>query len=481
MSDLPTSLRPTIGLEIHVQLAQKRKMFSPEAVTYGEPPNTYTSPTTLAHPGTLPYPNHGAILAALKMGLACGSEITRYNLFARKNYYYADLPKGFQITQAETALCQGGYITLSTQDEKKIPLERIHLEEDTGKSIHPPQGRASLLDYNRAGTPLIEIVTRPALTTPQEIERCLLAIRRLVRYLGISNGNMEEGSLRCDVNVSLNMGTKVEVKNLNSRRHASLAARYEIERQRKLLERGEKVTSATRSYDPIKNQTILQRKKEGKTDYRYFIEPNLSPFLIDEKMLSSIREDLPTLPHVLYEKLTTTYGLPESDALILTEEKALGLFFEEACRHTSQYKIVANLMIGPLKSHLNQEKIALADLPLTPQRVAQLAELIAEDTISFSVASMQLFPLLLAHPDHLPATLAKEKGLLQVSNLGEIKGWIQEVLENHPQEVSAYQNGKKGLFGFLMGQVMKRSQQKANPKEAATLLQEALDALTPIL
>ncbi|MEM9737499.1 MAG: Asp-tRNA(Asn)/Glu-tRNA(Gln) amidotransferase subunit GatB [Bacteroidota bacterium] len=483
MSTRETNYIATIGLEIHMQLKTQRKMFSPEAVTYGEPPNSYTSPITLAHPGTLPQPNKKAINYALMMGLACESQVVRENYFARKNYYYPDLPKGFQITQDATPICRGGYIVIPTKNgEKKIALERIHIEEDTGKSIHAPSAGVTLINYDRAGTPVIEVVTKPVLQTPEEAYTLLMALRRLVRYLDISDGNMEEGSLRCDVNVSVRpeesseLNTKVEIKNLNSMRHVRLAASHEIKRQSAIYQRGGVVMSETRAYDPIKNMTTWQRTKEGLTDYCYFPEPDISPIVISEEKLIAINEAMPILPHQLYHKLIDDYKLPPADAVVLTEDKSIGLFFEAIAQQCVHHKIIANLIIGPVKAYLNQEKLTMRELGVTSDQIVALANMIADEVISFSLATLQLFPLLIGNPDGDPATIAQAQGWVQTKNQGRLLDWIEEVMAAYPDKVAAYQSGKKGLLGFFMGEIMRISHQKANPQETAKLLKKKLES-----
>ncbi|MEM7173943.1 MAG: Asp-tRNA(Asn)/Glu-tRNA(Gln) amidotransferase subunit GatB [Bacteroidota bacterium] len=471
---------PTIGLEVHAQLLTKSKMFAPEATSYGKAPNAQVSAITLAHPGTMPMLNRKAIDSALKMGLACHTSITRYNEFARKNYFYPDLAKGYQITQDKTPLCTDGYVTIDTPLEKKIRIKRIHIEEDTAKSMHDMMPGYTLLDFNRAGCPLIEIVTEPDVSTQEEAYAFLAEIRRLVRYLEICNGNMEEGSLRCDANISVRkkgteqLGQKVEVKNMNSMRHVQMAIAYEIKRQIKILEEGGKILSSTRSYHAEAGITVHQRNKETMSEYRYFPEPDLSPLIVDKGWIQTIQENMPPLPRVLAKKFTTLYKLSTYDTNVLLEDKSIALFFEQTCPHTTHYKAVANWMMGPIKSYLNQEKTTLALLPITPIRLAKLVDMVATDQISFSVASAKLFPLLFKHPTTDIYQIAQQEGLLQKESSEELEAWIHTVLNKYPDKVEAYRKGKKGLIGFFMGEVMKLSKGQANPKQASLLLQKIL-------
>lgn len=468
----------TIGLEIHVQLLTQSKMFSREATSYSQPPNTYTSPITLAHPGTMPSLNKEAIEHTIKIGLACHASITRHNQFARKNYFYPDLAKGYQITQDKTPLCTKGYIIINTPEEKKIHITRIHLEEDTAKSLHNRLPGSTLMDFNRAGSPLVEIVTEPDMTSPEECYQFLAETRRLVRYLGISDGDMEKGSLRCDANVSVRkkgaeqLGQKVEVKNMNSMTHVKKAIIYEKQRQISILEQGGSIEASTRSYDADLSITVHQRSKETLSQYRYFPEPDLSPLVVDVAWIDSIKNTMPPLPRELAKKFIHTYKLSTYDTNVLIENKDISLFFEATSQHTKHYKAVANWVMGPVKSYLNQEKVTIDLFPIDPSSLAKLIDIVAEDLLSFSVASTKLFPLLLKTPKEDPYKLAEVKGLLQNTNKDELTGWIHAVLAKYPDKVETYKKGKKGLIGFFMGEVMKLSKGKANPKEAMIVLQK---------
>src|SRR3954447_22885784 len=349
-----------IGLEVHAQLATKSKLFSGDSVEFGAEPNTHVSPITLGHPGTLPKTNKKAIEYAIKMGFACNCEIERANYFARKNYFYPDLPKGYQISQHTTPICKGGYVTIKSNDGfRNVPLNRIHLEEDAGKSIHDVDMDYTCVDYNRAGTPLIEIVTEPDLHTADEAYQYVTEVRRLVRWLGICDGNMEEGSLRCDANVSVRLkgetklGTKVEVKNLNSIRNVKKAIEYEIERMIAMLEKGEKIIQQTRSFDADTDNTFAIRDKEEANDYRYFPEPDLTPFHLTEEFISGIKATLPALPEELYKKYSL-FGLNDYDAKQLSDDKTTADYFEETIQFSKNYKAIVNWMLGPLRQAINE-------------------------------------------------------------------------------------------------------------------------------
>ena len=476
-----------IGLEVHAQLSLQRKMFAPEAAAYGALPNTQVSTVSLAHPGTLPLVNKQAIAYAIKMGLACRSLITRKSIFARKNYFYPDLPKGYQITQDKTPICRGGYLTIDTQEgpEKCISIERIHLEEDAGKSVHGLVQGETLLDFNRAGVALIEIVTKPSLSTSAEAYSLLSEIRRLVRYLDICDGNMEEGSLRCDANISVMLkdasafGQRVEIKNMNSIRHVQLAIEHEIDRQIAVLERGGAVVAETRSYHAVANTTQSLRKKETLKDYRYFPDPDLPSLVVSEEWIEALRKTMPLLPRECYKKFIDTYQLPAYDAAVLTENKDIAIYFEELCQLTKYYKAASNWVMGPVKSYLNELSLSIKEFTLRPSVLAELIVLVEQGKMSFSAASQKLYPALLAQPDKAPLALAQALNLLQESNTKKIQALVNEVIADYPDKVSAYRNGKKGILGMLMGEVMKRSQGKVMPKVANNLLRQRLED-TPV-
>ena len=479
--DKETNYEVIIGLEIHVQLRTKTKMFAPEATEYGAPPNTQTSAISLGHPGTMPTVNQEAISHAIKMGLACHADITAYNWFDRKNYYYYDLPKGYQITQDKTPICRNGEVVIDTAtgEPRTIPLTRIHLEEDTGKSMHAPAGDKILVNFDRAGTPLIEIVTQPALHTPAEASNFVAEIRRLVRYLEISDGDMEKGSLRCDANVSIKpkgsktLGNKVELKNMNSLRHIRLAITHEIARQISLKQQGIPITSQTRAYNVQTGESVFKRKKEGLTDYRFFTEPDISPFYVSPEWIAAEQRAMPTLPRVLAKKFIHTYHLSPEDAAILVDEKGTSLYFEAICQHTQHYKPAANWVIGPIKSYLNRQRKTWADFPLPPPTIAQLVDMVAQGKINFSGAVEKLFTPLVEDTTLTLATLL-EKEVLQISDQTQLNAWVEQALAKYPDKVKAYHAGQHGLIGLFMGEVMRLSGRKADPKKTSALLTKKL-------
>lgn len=477
-----TQYTPVIGLEVHAQLLLASKMFAPEGAAYGALPNTLISPTSLAHPGTLPTINKKAIDCAIKLGLACHSNITAWNYFARKNYFYPDLPKGYQITQDKTPICQGGYMAIPTAEgaEKVIPLQRMHLEEDAGKSIHDMDPEDTLLDFNRAGVALLEIVTSPDIVSGKEAYTFLTELRKIVRYLEICDGNMEEGSLRCDANISVMptgadvFGTRVEVKNMNSIKNVQLAIEYEIARQIAVLEAGEQVLMETRMYDAANGVTVSQRAKEGGIDYRYFVEPDLPPVLVTEAWIDAIREDMPLLPRAYKKKFMEKYQLTDYVAGVLTDSKELALYFEALCALTADYTAAANWLIGPVKGYLNELNVALKDFPLQPAQLVALIDLVNQETISFSTATQKIFPALVAAPDRTPLALVEEQNLLQEKDTDVLQPLIQEVIDTYPDKVAAYKNGQQGILNMLMGEVMKRSKGKAAPGLVNQMLQAVL-------
>ncbi|MBO9657241.1 MAG: Asp-tRNA(Asn)/Glu-tRNA(Gln) amidotransferase subunit GatB [Chitinophagaceae bacterium] len=470
-----------IGLEVHAQLLTLSKLFCGDSIAYGAPPNTQVSPITLGHPGTLPKMNKKAIEHAIRMGLACHCEIERENYFARKNYFYPDLPKGYQISQHTTPICKGGYVEIKSGTERKqIRLNRIHLEEDAGKSLHDVDDLNTCLDYNRAGTPLIEIVSEPDIRSAEETVAYLTELRKLVRYLDVCDGNMEEGSLRCDVNISVRkkgdtqLGTKVEVKNLNSIRNAKRAVEAEATRLIELIESGGTVQQQTRSFDADKGTTFAIRDKEDADDYRYFADPDLTPFQLEESFIESIRAALPVLQEDRVKKYTTELNLPEYDARVLTDEKELAEYYEAVIGHTSLYKAAANWMLGPVKSWMNEHNSSLPEFPLKPAQLAGLVKLTDEGKLSFSVASTRLFSYLLANPTVDPLKAAEQQNLLQQSDAGSLEPIIDEVLLKFKDKVAEYKKGKKGVLSLFVGEVMKRSKGKADPKVTNEIILEKL-------
>jgi len=470
-----------IGLEVHAQLLTKSKIYNTDSTAYGSLPNTNVGVITLAHPGTLPRLNKRVVEYAIKMGLACHSEITRFNIFDRKNYFYPDLPKGYQITQDRTPICKGGYVTINTKEgERNVELHRIHIEEDAGKSIHLAAEPDTLVDFNRAGVPLIEIVSLPDMRTSEEAYAYLTEIRKLVRYLDICDGNMEEGSLRCDANISVMLkdakefGKKVEVKNMNSIRNVQRAIDHEIERQIEELEKGNVIVSETRTFDAATGLTYGMRTKEELNDYRYFPDPDLSPMEVSDKWLNEIRSRMPALPRELYNKYITQLGLPEYDAQVLTDSKDIALYFEELCKLTKNYKAASNWVMGPVKQYLNELPLSAEEFPIPASVLADLISLVDSGKISFSAASQRVFPELLKSPNKTALEVAQQLNLIQESNHDAIIPIIDEVLKEFPLKVEEYKNGKKGIVGMFMGEVMKRSNGKADPKVANELITKKL-------
>jgi aspartyl-tRNA(Asn)/glutamyl-tRNA(Gln) amidotransferase subunit B len=471
-----------IGLEVHAQLLTKTKAYSSDINEYGSHPNTNVSVVTLGHPGTLPVMNKKTIEFAVKLGLACGATIAKEQHFARKNYFYPDLPKGYQITQDTTPICTGGQLFIKDENgvEKRIGLTRIHMEEDAGKSIHDVDVYDTLVDLNRAGTPLLEIVSEPDLRSSTEAYNYVTEVRRLVRYLDICDGNMEEGSLRCDANVSVRIkgaaefGTKVEVKNMNSMRNVQRAIDFEVERQIAALEAGEPLTQETRSFDALKGITISMRSKEAANDYRYFPEPDLQPIVVDEVYVAQQKALMPALPRELFEKYTTQLNLSEYDAGILTDSKAIALFFEDVIKTTTNYKSAANWVMGDVKSYLNQNGLEMEQFPLSATQIGALITLIDSGKVSHSAASQKLFPALIEQPEADVSQLAESLNLIQESDTDSLKQLILTVFEQHPDEFARFKGGENQLTGFFMGQLMKASGGKADPKVGNQLLRELI-------
>ena len=472
-----------IGLEVHAQMLTLSKAYSSDPNSYGDAPNTNVSPVTLGHPGTLPKMNKKTIEYAIRLGLACGSSIAPVQHFARKNYFYPDLPKGYQITQDTTPICVGGMVFIRMQDgtEKTIGITRIHMEEDAGKSIHDVDIYDTLVDLNRAGVPLLEIVSEPDIRSSQEAYNYLTEVRKLVRYLDICDGNMEEGSLRCDANISVRkkgvseFGTKVEVKNMNSIRNVQRAIEFEIARQIEAVEIGERIDQETRSFDALKGITISMRSKEAANDYRYFPEPDLLPIRVSTDAIERVKAEMPALPRQLYQKYTESFGLSDYDATNLVDNKGVALYYEQVIAFTKNYKAAANWIMGDVKSYLNEFGVEIDAFPLAPIRIAELIHLIEEGKVATSVASQKLFPELLKQLDKSPLTLAEELNLIQDSSEDSIGGFIDEVIRLNPNEVERFKNGEKQLIGFFMGQLMKVSKGKADPKVANALMREKLE------
>jgi len=484
--ELLATYESVIGLEVHCQLLTESKLFASDRNLFGTEPNTNIGPITLALPGTLPKVNKKAVEYAIRMGLACDCSISRKTIFDRKNYFYPDLPKGYQISQDKKPICENGGVTIAAKGadgkmiEKRIRFHHIHLEEDAGKSVHDGSESDTLLDYNRAGTPLVEMVSEPDLRSAEETGAFVTEVRRLVRYLGISDGNMEEGSLRCDVNVSVRkkgdskLGVKVEVKNMNSIRNMMRAITFETSRQIELLETGGTIHQETRMFDVESGNTYGMRMKETMNDYRYFPDPDLSPLVISEEWLESIRETMPSLPKELREKFTSVYGIPTYDALVLTDTKEIADYFEAVCAKTNLYKQASNWLMGPVKSYLNENDGDISLFPVKPESLAALIELSESGVVSNSVASQKIFPVMLSEPGRTPSEIAETNNWLQNSNTNELETLVNEVLESMPDKVDAYRKGKKGLLGLFVGEIMKKSNGTADPKLVNQLLGKKL-------
>ncbi len=470
-----------IGLEVHTQLLTKTKAYSADIAEYGGSPNTFVSPVTLGHPGTLPVFNQKCLELGIRLGLATHCSITRYNEFARKNYFYSDLPKGYQITQDKTPLCTDGYVLIGDYGkEKRIGITRIHLEEDAGKSIHDLDPFYTLVDLNRAGTPLVEIVSEPDLRSGDEAYAYLTEIRKLVRHLEICDGNMEEGSLRCDANVSVMLkgadqfGVKVEVKNMNSIRNVKRAIDFEVKRQIDLIEAGGILTQETRSFDAGKNATIGMRSKEAAHDYRYFPEPDLQPFIVSEEQIESVKKSMPALPKELTHKYVELLKLSAYDAEILTGEKSIAEFFETIIKITTNYKAAANWMLGPVKNWLNENALEIDVMPVSAQHIADMIKLIDDNKLNFSIASQQLFPALIKNAENTAEETAKQLNLLQDNDDAALEIMVDAALAKYPEKVAEYKGGKLGILGLFMGEVMKLSKGKADPKMTSKMLEEKL-------
>lgn len=470
-----------IGLEVHIQLLTNSKLFCADSTQFGNDPNTNISPISLAHPGTLPRLNKKVIDHAITLGIALHCDIEQYNYFARKNYFYPDLPKGYQISQHTTPICKNGYVTIHPgSSERNIKLNRIHIEEDAGKSLHDKDENFTCIDLNRAGIPLLEIVSEPNIHSADEAFAYLTEIRKLVRYLGICDGNMEEGSMRCDANISIRLneetrlGTKVEVKNLNSIRNVKKAIEFEIERLITLKESNKEIIQETRSFDAETGTTFSLRTKEEANDYRYFADPDLTPFIITDEMLHAITKAMPSLPNEVEKKYKKEFNLSAYDARLLSEDRATASFFESIIKYTHHYKALANWILGPIRSYLNDENMDVTNFPLSAKTIAALVQLTDDGKISFASASGKLLYALLQHPSAKPLELATQLNLLQESNNDAVTLWIDEVLAKHPDKVQEYKNGKKALIGLFAGQVKKLSKGKADMQIVNKLLTDKL-------
>lgn len=471
-----------IGLEVHVQLLTQSKLFCGDSAAYSDDPNTHISPITLAHPGTLPRMNNKAIEYAVKLGLALHCDIVQHNYFARKNYFYPDLPKGYQVSQHSTPICKNGFVNIKTEgNERNILLNRIHIEEDAGKSLHDVDESYTSIDLNRAGVPLLEIVSEPDLHSSEEAFAYLTELRKLVRWLGICDGNMEEGSMRCDANVSIRLngetqlGTRVEVKNLNSIRHVKKAIEIEIGRLTAMAEQGIPIVQETRSFNAENGTTFSLRSKEDADDYRYFPEPDLTPFFITDEMLSSYHNNMPALPAVLQQKYIDELQLSAYDAGVICDNREQAAYFEQIIDHTKNYKAAANWIMGPIKNYLNENNQSIGDLVITPKQIADLITYVDEGKFSFSIAASRLFSALLNDPHKDPLDIAITLNLLQENDNTSIEQWVNEVIAAMPDKVAEYKKGKKGLLGLFAGEVKKLSKGKADMLAVNKILDQKLN------
>ena len=469
-----------IGLEIHVQLSTKSKLFSGASTDFGALPNTQACNIDLAMPGVLPVLNEEVLRMAIKLGKALNAQINSPTSFARKNYFYPDSPKGYQISQMDKPIVENGYLDIETEvGNKRIGVTRAHLEEDAGKSLHDDFEGQSGIDLNRAGTPLLEIVSEPEINTPEEAVAYLKSIHSIIRYLGISDGNMAEGSMRCDANVSVrkigdeNLGTRTETKNVNSFRFVEKAIQYEIERQIHELESGNKITQETRLYDSQANSTRPMRSKEFANDYRYFPEPDLLPINLENEFIEEVMASMPEMPNQKKERFVSEFNLSEYDASLLAADKDLADFFEEVAKVSNSPKLSTNWIMGELSAELNKENLSINESKISSNKLGQLILRIEDGTISGKIAK-EIFEKLWSSDNEVDEII-KSEGLEQVTDDKEIESIIDGVINNNPEQLEQYRSGKDRLFGFFVGQVMKASQGKANPKQVNDILRKKLE------
>lgn len=472
-----------IGLEVHTELKTKSKIFCACSTEFGGEPNTHVCPVCLGLPGTLPVANKKVVDFAIKAGLALNCEILEFNKFDRKNYYYPDLPKGYQISQFDLPICGRGYLDIELNEQtKRIGITRIHMEDDAGKLNHEgeviAQAESSLVDYNRTGVPLLEIVSEPDMRSPEEAVAYLEKVKAILQYTEVSDCKMQEGSLRCDANISIRplgatkLGTRTELKNMNSFKALQKALEYEIERHIELIEDGGMVVQETRSWDESKGITVSLRSKEEAHDYRYFPDPDLVPLIIDEKWIESIRNSLPELPDERKQRLINNYDLPRYDAEVITSSKDLGDYFDQCLKHFKDAKKISNWIMGELLRLLNVNYKEVADCPVAPEELGALLQLIDKGTISGKIAK-QVFEEMFTS-GKTAKQIVKEKGLEQISDTGELEKIIEGIIEANPDPVADYNSGKGQAIGFLVGQVMKASKGKANPQMVNKMLRDKL-------
>lgn len=476
-----TEFESVIGLEVHAQLLTSTKIFCGCSTKFGNPPNSNVCPICLGNPGTLPVLNKKVVEFAVMLGLATNCSINERSIIARKNYFYPDLPKGYQISQFEEPICENGFIEIELEDKskKKIRIKRIHMEEDAGKLIHD-QGDDTLVDLNRCGTPLLEIVTEPDISNAKEAYSYLSSLKQILTYLEICDGNMEEGSLRCDANISIRpkgtieLGTRTEVKNMNSFRNVERAIDFEIERQIELVEEGGEVIQQTLLWNADLNEAFPMRGKEESHDYRYFPDPDLVPVVVDEIWKSELEKRLPELPQKRKVRFVTEYGIPEYDSEVLTSEKEIANYFEETVKTTKNYKSASNWIMVDVLKVIKDEKISITDFKLSPENLGKLINLIDSNIISGKIAK-EVFPeILKSNVD--PEIIVKEKGLIQITDSSEIEKAIDEIISQNEKQVEEYKSGKDKVFGFFVGQVMRATKGKANPQIVNDLLKQKLSS-----
>jgi aspartyl-tRNA(Asn)/glutamyl-tRNA(Gln) amidotransferase subunit B len=470
-----------VGLEVHAQLMTNSKLFCSDSTLFGEEPNTQVSVISLAHPGTLPKMNKEAIQLAIKLGLACHCEIVINNYFARKNYFYPDLPKAYQISQHTAPICRGGYVEVSVEKEiKRVLLNRIHMEEDAGKSVHDIDENFSGIDLNRAGIPLLEIVTEPCIKSSEEAYAYVTELRNMLRYLKVCDGNMEQGRLRCDVNISVRkkgdekLGTKVEIKNLNSIRFIKKAIEFEAVRLVELIEAGGEVLQQTRGFDEASGSTYAIRTKEDADDYRYFADPDLPPFLITEEMIDAIRKSMPPTQKQRVESLSKEYHLSDYDAAMLASNAELENYFKEIISYTANIKSAVNWVLNPLKNWTIENETGIEESGIHPKSIAEMIMLIDEGKITYGIAVQKIFPQLLKDPSLNVYEFAEKNNLILSGNNSDIDEWINAVLQKHPQKVTEFRKGKKGLIGFFVGEAMRLAKGKADAQQITDKLNEKL-------
>lgn len=474
---------PVIGLEVHVELKTDTKIFCNSSTGFGADPNHHTCPVCLGLPGVLPVINKKVVEFAIKAGLALNCRIAPYSKFDRKNYYYPDLPKNYQVSQYDLPIAEHGYIEINLEgDTKRIGITRVHMEEDAGKLVH--QGTISttpysLVDYNRTGVPLIEIVSEPDLRSPEEATAYLEKLKAIIQYTGISDCKMQEGSLRCDANVSVRpvgreeFGTRTELKNMNSFKALQKALAYEIERQIEVLEEGGRVVQETRSWDEARGVTVSLRSKEEAHDYRYFPEPDLVPMVISSNWVEEIRSTLPELPDERKARFIEQYGLPAYDAMVLTSTREMADFYEQCVESFNNPKTVSNWLMGDFSRLMNASSMEISDVRITPVQLARMLQLLENGTISGKIAKTVFEDMFASGKD--PDTIVKEKGLVQISDEGALEAVVEEVIAANPKSVEDYRGGKDKAIGFLVGQVMKATKGKANPGLVNKLLKEKLN------